>query len=223
MATFSDKFGANALFYVGKLVEKTCSFQLNGEAYFEEAFNSDKPIILTAWHGMTFALIAMFRKRLDVKSIVVLLPDDWRGVTLQLFIEKVGGQPFPVNLEGAEPMKTARQLSRLVKQIKAGSNGYLTPDGPSGPSHVVKPGLTYIAQKSGAIILPMGAYARHAYQLNRWDRYLVPYPFRRISVEVGKPFTVEKGEDLTAVNETLTNTLNRVTLQAAANYYELVE
>jgi hypothetical protein len=42
-------------------------------------------------------------------------------------------------------------------------------------------------------------------------------------VEIGTPITVEKGEDLTAVNHNLTQTLNQVTLQAAANYYEKEE
>jgi hypothetical protein len=84
----------------------------------------------------------------------------------------------------------------------------------------MKPGLAYIAQKAGAIILPVGAYARHGYRLNRWDRYTIPYPFSRISVEVSAPIEVEKGADLTAVNQSLSHTLNQVTLQAAANYYE---
>lgn len=117
-------------------------------------------------------------------------------------------------------MATARKLAQLVKLVKAGRYCYITPDGPFGPSYVMKPGLTYIAQKADAIILPIGAYARHSYQLKRWDRYTIPYPFSRIAVEIGAPLTVEKGMDLTAVNHTLTNILNQVTLQAAANYYE---
>ncbi len=219
--TFSDKLGANAIYYIGGWIERTAKYQLNGGGYFHDALKGDKPIIFAAWHGMTLALICMFRKHLNLASVTILLPDDWRGTTLKLYCQKVGTHPYPVNLEGEEPMKTARQLVGLVKEIKRGQHAYISPDGPSGPSHIIKPGLTYIAQKAGAIILPMGAYARRGYRLNRWDRYLVPYPYNRISVEVGEPIVVEKGDDLTAVNHHLTHILNKVTLQAEANFYEL--
>jgi lysophospholipid acyltransferase (LPLAT)-like uncharacterized protein len=223
MSSFGDKVGGNALYLAARMTSASGRFQLNGESHLQAAQASGKPIIFAAWHGMTMMLVGLFRNRLDFSSIVLILPDDWRGKTLVIFAEKLGAQPFPMNLEGEASMATARKLTQLVKLVKAGCYCYLTPDGPFGPAYVMKPGLTYIAQKADAIILPIGAYARNSYQLNRWDRYTIPYPFSRIAVEIGTPITVEKGEDLTAVNHNLTQTLNQVTLQAAANYYEKEE
>lgn len=221
MSSWGDRFGGHALYLAARLTSASGRFQLNGQAHFLTAIDSGKPIIFAAWHGMTMMLVGLFRNRLDFGSIVLILPDDWRGQTLVIFAEKLGAQPFPMNLEGDASMATARKLAQLVKVVKGGCYCYLTPDGPFGPAYVMKPGLTYIAQKTGAVILPIGAYARHGYRLNRWDRYTIPYPFSRIAVEVGEPVVVEKGMDLTAVNHTLTHTLNQVTLQAAANYYEI--
>ncbi|MCB8945000.1 MAG: hypothetical protein H6658_14715 [Ardenticatenaceae bacterium] len=220
MSSWGDRVGGNALYQLARLTSATARFQLNGEAYLQSALDNGRPLIFAAWHGMTMMLVGMFRTRLDLSRIVLILPDDWRGNTLVIFATKLGAQPFPMNLEGDASMATARKLSQLVKQVKVGQYCYITPDGPFGPSYVMKPGLTYIAQKAGALIVPVGAYARHSYALNRWDRYTIPYPFSRIALEVGEPITVEKGADLTAVNHTLTQTLNQVTLQAAANYYE---
>lgn len=220
MSQLGDRIGGNALYQAARLTSATGKFQVNGETHLATAVSSQKPIIFAAWHGMTMMLVALFRTRLDFNRISLILPDDWRGNMLVIFAEKLGAQPFPMNLDGETSMATARQLAQLIKQVKAGQYCYITPDGPFGPSHILKPGLTYIAQKAGALILPLGAYARHSYELNRWDRYTIPYPFSRISVEIGAPLTVEKGMDLTAVNHKLTQTLNQVTLQAAANYYE---
>jgi lysophospholipid acyltransferase (LPLAT)-like uncharacterized protein len=220
MSSLGDRLGGSGLYFLSWLASKSGRFQLNGEAYFQESLDSGKPIIFAAWHGMTMMLVGLFRTRLNLSDNVLILPDDWRGTTLIIFAEKLGAHPFPMNLEGGEPMATARRIAQLLKQVKAGKHCYITPDGPFGPAYTMKPGLTYIAQKAGALILPIGAYARQGYHLPRWDRYIVPYPFSRISVEIGEPIVVEKGADLTAVNHTLAQTLNQVTLQAAANYYE---
>jgi lysophospholipid acyltransferase (LPLAT)-like uncharacterized protein len=116
-------------------------------------------------------------------------------------------------------MGMARQVLRLTRRVSEGRNLYINPDGPDGPSHVIKPGITFIARKSNAIILPMGAYCRKSYDVPRWDRYTIPYPWSRITFHIGEPIE-ELPEDEFAADKLVTDTLNRVTLQAAADYYE---
>jgi len=126
-------------------------------------------------------------------------------------------------LTGSESMATARKLAELVRRVRQGHDCYITPDGPDGPAYVIKPGAVYIAKKARAAILPVGAYARHGYRLNRWDQYVVPYPFSRISIAIGAPMPVDKEQvDPGPVIEKLTDALHRVTAQSAANYYEQV-
>ena len=176
--------------------------------------------MFAAWHGMTMMLVGFFANHYDLSRLVLILPDDWRGEALVVFASKLGVTPFPMNLRGDASMATARQLAKLVRQVKAGRDAYITPDGPGGPAYIIKPGLTYIAQKARATILPVGAYARHGYRVPRWDRYVMPYPFSKISVQIDAPMQVNKDEDLTAVNTLLTQQLHHVAMQAAANYYE---
>jgi lysophospholipid acyltransferase (LPLAT)-like uncharacterized protein len=120
-------------------------------------------------------------------------------------------------------MAAARQLAQLVRLVKEGKNCYITPDGPDGPAYVVKPGVAYIARKTGAAVLPVGAYTRYGYHLNRWDQYMVPRPFSRISLVVGAPVEAPPADsrnNLAVITGPLTVALHRVTAQAAANYYE---
>jgi lysophospholipid acyltransferase (LPLAT)-like uncharacterized protein len=98
---------------------------------------------------------------------------------------------------------------------------YIAPDGPEGPAYTAKPGFTYTAQKANAIILPVGAYCRNGYVIPRWDQYVLPYPFSRISVHFGEPCEIPKDvKDLSETEQGLTDQLHRATMQAAANFYE---
>jgi lysophospholipid acyltransferase (LPLAT)-like uncharacterized protein len=51
---------------------------------------------------------------------------------------------------------------------------------------------------------------------------VIPYPFSRISLCFGEPFTIPPNTpDLSAIDEQLVDLIHRVTMQAAANYYEV--
>jgi lysophospholipid acyltransferase (LPLAT)-like uncharacterized protein len=221
MSDLGDRVNGNTLYLLSQIIRKTGRYQISGLHHLEAVWDTGRPFVAVAWHGMTMMLVGFFTAHYDLSSFVLILPDDWRGKALAIFTNKLGAHPFPMNLEGDSSMATARTLAKLVRRVREGSYGYVTPDGPDGPAYLIKPGVAYIARKANAALLPLGAYARHCYRLNRWDRYTVPYPFARISIEIGAPIVMERDvEDLSPVIVTLTDTLHRVTAQAAANYYE---
>lgn len=220
MSNLLHQLNGNILYLVSQMVRRSCRFQVEGMERWRAALHDERPLLLSSWHGMTMMLVGYFTQHLDPSSVVLPMPDDWRGEALYVFARRLNARPFRLNLTGDATMGTARRLVRLVREVKEGRICYITPDGPHGPAYVPKPGIAYIAQKAEGQILPLGAYARHAYHLSRWDRYTLPLPFSRISIHVGEPLTVEKGQELTAVLSTLTDRLHRVSAQAAANYYE---
>ncbi|MCI0576836.1 MAG: hypothetical protein L0332_29045 [Chloroflexi bacterium] len=220
MASWKNRFLGQGLYVGSRLVRHTGRYRVSGLEYLWEQKASGRPVILAAWHGMTMMLAGFFLRHYDMQSLVLILPDDWRGEALSVWAGKIGARPMPMNLKGDATMASARQLARLVRLVREGCDCYITPDGPDGPAYVIKPGIIYIAQKAAATILPLGAYARHGYRLNRWDRYTVPYPYSRISITIGPPLATPAGTDVPAATEALTNALHRATAQAAANYYE---
>ncbi len=190
MSTWSqlrDQLLGTGLYLVAQLTRQSAHFQVSGSHHLEAVLNSGRPTLFTAWHGMTMMLVGFIGQQYDLSQLVLPMPDDWRGGNLAVFTRKFGATPFPMNLDGDNTLATARQLAKIVRLIKAGRGSYITPDGPDGPAYVIKPGLAYIARKVDAAILPMGAYTRHGYRLPRWDRYVVPYPFSRISICIGAP------------------------------------
>jgi lysophospholipid acyltransferase (LPLAT)-like uncharacterized protein len=66
----------------------------------------------------------------------------------------------------------------------------IIPDGPRGPSGVLKPGAITLAQRTGARILPLAFAAKPSVTLKSWDRHMIPLPFSRSIVIYGEPVEV---------------------------------
>lgn len=223
MTSLRNRLFGNGLYLLSQITKKTATYQVEGREHFLESTENPQPVIWAAWHGMTMMLAGFVLRHYEPDDLVIMMPDDWRGETLAHWAAKIGAIPWRMNLKGDASMGTARKVAKMVRLLREGSDAYITPDGPDGPGYLVKPGVAYLAQKAGATILPVGAYTRSGYRLNRWDRYVVPRPYSRISVVVGQPFQTESGQELSSITEHLTDLLHRVSAQAAANYYERKE
>ncbi len=209
------------MYFFSELVYHTCRFYFSGPGEEELAENQGAPVIVTSWHGMTMMVAGLLRKKFDIATFAVIMPDDLRGDALVEFANNLGVHPIPMNLTGDTTLGMGRKLVGLVKKISSGTNFLIHPDGPAGPAYKVKPGLSYIAQKTGTKILPLGCYCRNAYHVPRWDRYTLPLPFSKIQIHLGSLISVQPGEsDLDLFNIELEDQLNRLTHQATANYYE---
>lgn len=67
----------------------------------------------------------------------------------------------------------------------------MLPDGPYGPPFVAKKGVLHLSQQSGVPIVCLRVTAQPAWQTEKWDRKLIPIPFRtQIRVEVRPAFSV---------------------------------
>jgi len=210
------------LYLFSVLVFRTCRYTITGFEQIEELVNSRKPVIVTSWHGMTMMVLGTMRRYYDPDTVAIFFPDDSSGEALAEFARLLGMDPTLINLEGDPSLDMSRKLLRVIRKIKSGKNTMIHPDGPKGPAYVVKPGLTAIAKMTGATIIPLGCYCRHSYHIPRWDRYTLPLPFSKVHIQIGPPLTIPKDvDDLQETNQYLENLLNRISLQAAANYYEL--
>lgn len=218
--TWRDRVLGRALQACTWSVRRTARFEVQGMEHYRALQAASRPIIFTAWHGMTMMLASFFQIHHDLRRLAIIMPDDWRGANLAVWVQRMGATPFRLNLTGDASMASARKLAQVVRHLKDSYDCYVTPDGPDGPAYVVKPGTTYLARKTQAALLPLGAYTRTGYRLHRWDTYVVPRPFSRISITIGKPVDVPAQTDLDELNQRLTDILHRLTAQARANYYE---
>ncbi len=74
-------------------------------------------------------------------------------------------------VRGSTSKGGARSLLKLIKKLREGKSLGITPDGPRGPIHKVKPGIIYLAQKSNALIIPIGVAFSKKKVFSSWDRF----------------------------------------------------
>lgn len=82
---------------------------------------------------------------------------------------------------------------RKLKRIMERENrvAVFTIDGPRGPRRIPKAGPIFLAQRTGAKLVPIRAFPRHKYVFEKsWDHFQIPYPFRRCPIRIGTPYNV---------------------------------
>ena len=214
--------------YAG-LVGRTARYQMEGQEHVNQVHAAGRPAIIAGWHGMTMMLFGCLTAA-NPGRYVVVVPDDSRGAVLSLWVRRRGAKPIAVSMK-ADSLVTARRLLALVRQMKVhadpageswtareGRDLFLLPDGPDGPSHEPKKGVVFIARKTGALIVPTGAFTATGYRIPRWDRYVVPFPFSRIAVVMGEPMEVSTEVDLEQARVAVRERLNQVERAAELLY-----
>lgn len=72
-------------------------------------------------------------------------------------------------------------------------NSAVAVDGPKGPAFQVKPGIVAIAQKTNAVIVPVGsAYSNYISFKKAWDKATLPLPFAKAVMHAGEPIEIKK-------------------------------
>jgi lysophospholipid acyltransferase (LPLAT)-like uncharacterized protein len=98
-------------------------------------------------------------------------------------------------VRGSSNHNGANAIRELVR-LPMNTHVVMTPDGPRGPRRAIKPGIIYIAGRSGRAIIPTAFTAVRAWQIpGRWTTLSIPKPFTRIFAVSGPPITVPAEAD----------------------------
>jgi lysophospholipid acyltransferase (LPLAT)-like uncharacterized protein len=77
----------------------------------------------------------------------------------------------------------------------------ITPDGPRGPRRVAKPGIIFLASRTGRAIIPAAHVCRRSWRIpGSWTDMLLPKPFTRVLAIGGPPFHVPPDADRGTLN-----------------------
>jgi lysophospholipid acyltransferase (LPLAT)-like uncharacterized protein len=176
-----------------------------------------KNFIYAFWHGRQFLLFHSHRD-----TGIVIPASESRDGEIQARILKRFG--FDV-VRGSSKRKGERALLGMVDGLRKGKTIALAVDGPRGPLHEVKQGVTYLAGKLNKPIVPVVTGARRYWILGKtWDRYLMPKPFTSGVVIYGDPIVV-KGtteDELESKRRELEAALNGL-MNSADGYFKNAE
>lgn len=136
-----------------------------------------KGAVMMAWHGQQFLGFYYFKGR--GYAILSSLSKD--GDVSSSIMRRFGWKI----IRGSSSKGGARGLIELIRHLRQGGIAGITPDGPSGPIYHIEPGVIYMAQKTGVPLIPFSFSLDRAWELNSWDRFIIPKPFSRCLVYFG--------------------------------------
>lgn len=173
------------LYYVMRLLVLPLRLKI---VRLEGAVEPGTPSIPCMWHGRT--VIPAGRKIWRTRVTVIISHS--RDGEMQATIYRRLGYDI---IRGSTGRGGARAAVEAIRALKNGATLALTPDGPRGPSGVVQEGIVFLAQKSGRPLVPLGVSCRPRILARSWDRYLIPIPFGRAVVVIGKAIHVPPNAD----------------------------
>jgi lysophospholipid acyltransferase (LPLAT)-like uncharacterized protein len=138
------------------------------------------------WHNRLLIFPLVLRRFLPNRPGAALISASRDGDLLADAIRRFG---YDV-VRGSSSRLGASAILQLTEVLASGRDVVITPDGPRGPVYELGPGIIFLAQKSGAAVLPMNLEFSHCWRLGSWDRFIVPRPFAKVRVLVSQPHRV---------------------------------
>jgi len=142
----------------------------------------DDNAIFAVWHQTNF----MLGKINPFDNLAALTADGIRGDMMSIVVGAYVKKVIRASYDGS-PRKSAHATFEMLKAIKEGYRTVIALDGPAGPYRSIKPGIFYLASRSGKRIVPLCIYPSFKITIrSRWDKYVIPFPFSRVGVYAGK-------------------------------------
>jgi len=202
-----DKMIPSFAYNLIKLTNQSYQLEVEGWAPVKKALDAGDSLVFSSWHGKSW-VPAYFLRDLGIYALTSLSRD---GSYMTEILHKLGWK----TVRGSSSRGASRSLLALYRKLKEGASTALTPDGPTGPIYQVKPGIIFLQEKAGSMLVPMGVEACWKKNFNSWDQYLLPLPFSKTALVFGEPFSFEADLKMEAKQKILEKKMEAVNLRAA--------
>ena len=149
-------------------------------------FVRQQPVIFAIWHNRLLMLPRVFDPSFPTRQSYGLISASRDGDMIANWIERAGYG----TIRGSSSRKGVAALRQLMDTLAANGNVLFTPDGPRGPVYQVSQGVVFLAQKSGAPIVPIHMEYSSCWRMKSWDRFVVPRPFATLRAIFGQPIRI---------------------------------
>jgi hypothetical protein len=145
------------------------------------------PRLMLLWHDALLPLLLTHRHQ----GITIVVSRARDGRYLRDLATTLGFG----SIAGSSHRGRVGAMRGTVRAFEEGALVAVTPDGPTGPPRVIKPGALQALQQAGGMVATVHAEARPARRLASWDRFLVPMPGARVRIAFGEAFRVNPGPE----------------------------
>ena len=133
------------------------------------------------WHNRLLLIAFVLMKFVPQRRNTVLVSASRDGALLMEAMQRFGFG----TVRGSSSRLGASAILQLTGVLASGSDVGITPDGPRGPVYELGPGIIFLAQKTGAGIVPVQMEYSSCWRLKTWDRFILPCPFSKVRVIFG--------------------------------------
>jgi lysophospholipid acyltransferase (LPLAT)-like uncharacterized protein len=134
------------------------------------------------WHNRLLIFPLVLRRFFANRDGAALISASRDGDLLSAAIHRFG---YDV-VRGSSSKLGASGLLQLSDVLASKRDVVITPDGPRGPAYEIGPGLVFLAQKTGAPVLPINMEYSSCWRVKSWDRFIIPKPFSKVRVIIGQ-------------------------------------
>ena len=160
---------------------------VKGRKNYLNLLKNGESVIIAVWHGH---LLSVFHDLRDLKvNALAGTHNDAEEISR---IASAWGWTM---IRGSSKEKGSLAYKAILRVLKKpGSIFFITPDGPTGPRRIPKPGLIRAAQMTGASIIPVSVHSTRNWQFRNWDIFHLEKPFGKIFINYGEPIKYDKNE-----------------------------
>jgi lysophospholipid acyltransferase (LPLAT)-like uncharacterized protein len=183
---YANRFIGLVLRAVVALIFRTLRVDVHGLDAFQERLKKKSPLIIALWHSQLF-LLGPILDTYAKGSLFSVLISKSRDGNIPSFFAKTYPQADVIRV-GHKTRHVA--LLDALQAIEHGKILVVTPDGPKGPMHVVKPGVIFSAQKAQADVIALSWHVSKSYRCNSWDKFCIPLPFSKLNISFSPAYSL---------------------------------
>ncbi len=165
--------------------ERTLRYEMD-----DRAIVVGKPVkenyIAALWHNRLLLISFVLKKFVPQRLGAGLISASRDGDLVADLTQRFG---FHV-VRGSSSRMGASAILELSNVLASGRDILITPDGPRGPAYELGPGIIFLAQKTGAAVVPVNMEYSSCWRVKSWDRFILPRPFSKVRVIFGPPHRV---------------------------------
>jgi hypothetical protein len=176
---------------LSKLWSHTLRVRREGFDAVEDLLARDERFILSFWHRRLFMMPLAYPFQRKGRGVAILSSDSRDGERSAATWRWFGIHA----VRGTASDDGAKALVRMIQAVKQGWDFGITPDGPRGPLMELKPGVTALARKTGAWVVPVSLAFDRCFELRTWDRMVIPFPFATCVIKYGTPYRIPPKAD----------------------------
>jgi len=175
--SFIGKWLFQIFFYLNKIV-------INGEEHLLNLINSDKPIMVCVWHGRL--LFPSWYIRLKTTNLYAIAS---RHTDAEIMARILNNWGYGL-IRGSTRKGGKEVVQKMAAVFKSAGIVAVTNDGPKGPPRIAKAGSTGLALKYNVQIITITGSATKYWQMQSWDKFMLPKPFGKIQLIVSPPLNI---------------------------------